>query len=180
MTTATAQKFKLDIACGQNRQDGFHGVDIVPGLYDADYDVHDLGVFPWPYEDGECSEVFCNHYVEHTPDLIAFMNEVWRILEPGGTARIVHPYCRSNRAFQDPTHTRFIPEETWHYFTEAWRVENKLDHYPITADFEVVNIGAAINEPWTMRSQEAQMFAAAHYWNVVSDLSVDLRAIKHG
>ena len=179
MTVAIGQKVKLDIACGQNRQDGFHGVDIVPGLYDdVDYTVHDLSEFPWPFEDDSVEEVFVSHYVEHTPDLIAFVNELYRILEPDGRVKVVHPYCRSNRAFQDPTHTRFIPEETWHYFTKSWREDQKLDHYPITADFEVVNIGAAINEPWTMRSQEAQMFAAQHYWNVVSDLSVELKALK--
>jgi predicted SAM-dependent methyltransferase len=170
-------KIKLDIACGQNKQEGFRGVDISPDA-DAD-DIHDLTVFPWPYEDNSVEEAFCSHYVEHTPDLIAFMNEVYRILAPEAQIRIVHPHLRSDRAFQDPTHTRFIPEATWPYFAKDWREINKLDHYPITTDFGIENMFfAGFHGDWGSRHEGARQFALAHYWNVATDLVVDLRARK--
>lgn len=168
---------KLDIACGQNKQEGFRGVDISKDS-DAD-DFHDLTKFPWPYEDSSVEEAFTSHYVEHTPDLIAFMNEVHRILKPDAQIRIVHPHLRSDRAFQDPTHTRFIPEATWHYFTKEWREANKLDHYPINGDFEIQQMFYnGFQGDWGQRAEPARQFALQHYWNVAVDLVVDLKAVK--
>jgi predicted SAM-dependent methyltransferase len=174
---------KLDLACGQHKQEGFFGVDIA-NVEGVDL-VYNLTTYPWPFADNTVEEVFCSHYVEHTypvgtaqDGLIAFMNEVWRICTPDAMVKIIHPYLKSIRAFQDPTHTRFIPEATWHYFSQDWLISQGLDHYPITANFEVTNIASGVAAPWNLRSQEAQQFAADHYWNVVTDLIVSLRAIK--
>jgi predicted SAM-dependent methyltransferase len=168
---------KLDIACGQNKQEGFHGVDIVD-TKDADT-VHDLTKFPWPFNDNEVEEAFCSHYAEHVPDLNAFMNEVYRILKPDALIRIIHPHLRSDRAFQDPTHVRFIPEATWYYFAKDWREAQKLDHYPIETDFGIENMFYnGFQGDWGQRSEAARTFALNHYWNVAVDLCVDLKARK--
>ena len=170
---------KLDIACGQNKQEGFHGIDISLKS-DAD-DIHDLTQFPWPYEDNQIEEAFCSHYVEHVPDLNAFMDELYRVMEPEGKVRIIHPHLRTNRAFQDPTHLRFIPEETWFYYAKDWREANKLDHYPIECDFAVDQMFyTGFQGDWAMRSEQARAWALTHYWNVAVDLAVDLRARKSG
>lgn len=185
MTTGT--KIKLDIACGQSKQEGFHGVDIA-ATEDADT-VHDLRRYPWPFADDSVEEAFCSHYVEHIPfdvirngqatdGLCAFMNECFRVMEDGAQIRIVHPYLKNNRAFQDPTHRRFIPEETWHYFNREWREANKLDHYPIDCHFEVTGMHMIFQPPWNLRAPDAQQFALASYWNVAADLVVDLTARK--
>jgi hypothetical protein len=55
---------------------------------------------------------------------------------------------------------------------------NKLDHYPITCDYEVTNLLLFFNEPWNQKSEEARAFAAKHYYNVVSDLMVELKVKK--
>jgi predicted SAM-dependent methyltransferase len=164
---------RLDIGCGQSKQEGFTGIDIAEGI-GADI-VHDLNQYPWPVKDGEVEEAFCSHVVEHVGDLIAFMNEVHRVLAKDALIRIVHPYCKSQRAFQDPTHVRFIPEATWSYFNAQWREANRLDHYPIDCDFEITSISAVFADPWQLRSQDAQQFAMRHYWDVVNDLVVDMK-----
>lgn len=181
--SATATPIKLDLGCGQNKREGFFGVDIA-NTDDSDL-VCDLAQFPWPFDDDSVEEACCSHYVEHTypvggphDGLIAFMNEVWRICIHGAKVNIVHPYALSSRAFQDPTHTRFIPEATWFYFSADWRKTNGLDHYPITADFAIDGISNGWHDLWLSRADAARTWAAGHYWNVVSDLSVDLRAIK--
>jgi len=174
---ARPKTIKLDIACGQNKQEGFTGVDVAP-TSQADV-IHDLTQFPWPFEENSVEEAFCSHYVEHTPDLIGFMNELWRIMAPGAQVRIVHPHSRSDRAFQDPTHVRFIPETGWAYFARDWREANKLDHYPIICDFGIVNMFySGWNPPWESRSEAARQFALTHYWNVALDVVVDLQARK--
>jgi predicted SAM-dependent methyltransferase len=169
---------KLDIACGQNKREGFKGVDIAPGP-GVDY-VWDLEKYPWePFQDDSIEEFNVSHYAEHTKDLMKFMDEVWRIGENGAKITIVGPYYTSIRAWQDPTHTRALSEATWLYYNKAWREANKLDHYPIKCNFEVVNIAVFFNPPWDKKPEEARQFAAQHYWNVVSDMLVELKVVKN-
>ena len=126
---------KIDLACGQNKTDGgYFGIDKVPGdKVDA---VVDLEQFPWPIESDSAEDIVCNHYVEHTTDLIKFMDEVYRILKPGGKMKVVAPYYTSIRCWQDPTHKRAIGDATFLYFNKGWRDVNKLDHYDIKSDFD--------------------------------------------
>lgn len=167
---------RLDIACGQNKRPGFVGIDIAPG--EGVDIVHDLEVYPWPIEDNTVEEVHVSHYAEHVHDLMAFMNEVYRICQDGAKVSIVGPYYTSIRAWQDPTHTRALSEATWMYYNRAWREANKLDHYPITCNFEIKNIVLFFNEPWNQKSEEARQFAARHYFNVISDILAELEVKK--
>lgn len=59
-------KKKLDLACGQNRQTGFFGIDkvLIKGKVDA---AMDLQIYPWAVKTGSVEEVFCAHYLEHIP-----------------------------------------------------------------------------------------------------------------
>lgn len=163
--------FRLDLACGSNKAPGFFGVDIAE-TKDTDV-VWDLEKFPWPFPDNSVDEIVCNHYIEHTKDLIAFMNELYRIMVPGGSALIRAPYYNSMRAWQDPTHTRAISEATFLYYNKGWREANKLDHYPITCDFDY-SYGYDFTPDWAMRSEEAKAFAVRHYTNVVMDIQAVL------
>ena len=168
---------KLDIACGQNKQKGFKGVDIAPGP-GVDF-VWDLEKYPWePFEDNSFDEFYVSHYAEHTKDLMKFMNEIWRIAEDGAKVTIVGPYYTSIRAWQDPTHTRALSEATWLYYNKAWREQNKLDHYPITCDFSITQMVVFFSPPWDKKTEEARRFAQEHYWNVVSDICVELKVVK--
>jgi hypothetical protein len=101
--------------------------------------------------------------------LFCFIDEVYRILKKGGKATLIFPNALSIRAFQDPTHRRFIPATTAYYFSAEWRKINKLDHYNVQCDFDF-QVGEAINGNWVNRSQEAKVFANAHSWNVIDDL----------
>lgn len=172
---------KLDLACGQRPTEGFTGVDVWPG---ADI-VHDLLSFPWPFDDRSVSEVVCNHFVEHIPmqmtdggvDLLcAFMNELWRVMKPGARATIQHPHAHSDRAWWDPTHRRCIPYQTWYYFDANWLKANGLDHYQITADFEVITVeGVGIANDVATRHHEVQAQMTERQWNVIADTKVILQ-----
>lgn len=161
---------KYDLACGQNKQKGFIGVDIA-----GDCDIKcDLTKFPWKFaKSNSVDELFISHYVEHTPDLIKFMDECWRILKKGGKITIIAPYYNSVRCWQDPTHTRAISEATFLYFNKDWRVTNKLDHYNIKSDFDFT-YGYSLAADWATRNQEAIGFAIRHYTNVVNDICLTL------
>lgn len=169
-----AEPIKLDIACGQNKQQGYVGVDIAaaPGV-DV---VHDLTVFPWPFADASASEAWCSHYFEHVPGRLRmrWMDEVHRILVPGGKLTVICPYYTSMRAVQDPTHEwPPVCEASFLYFNAAWRQQNKLDHYPVACDFDFT-FGYAPAPEWANRNEEARSFAIKHYANAVMDLHVVL------
>lgn len=138
--------------------------------------MQDLQAFPWPWEDNSVAEIHTSHLVEHLPNLIGFIDECFRILKPGGLLEVRHPNCKSERAFQDPTHVRFIPGATWYYFTKAWRDANKLSHYPIKSDFSVeIIFGDGIHPNVAARNAEYQQMAATHYWEAYADIVAKLR-----
>ncbi len=173
--TAVAEALKLDLACGQNKMPGFVGVDISPA--EGVDVVANLFEFPWPFDDESVGEVFCSHFLEHVPDVLRFGDELWRVMEPGAKARIVCPYYTSARAFQDPTHKQRISEFTFLYWNAGWRKQNRLDHYPVKADFDF-SYDFLLDPAWAARSPDTLQFAIRHYWNVVSDISVTLSKVR--
>lgn len=53
---------------------------------------------------------------EPGPTFIRFMDEVWRVLKPGGQFAFVVPHAASSGFAQDPTHINMINESTMMYF----------------------------------------------------------------
>jgi SAM-dependent methyltransferase len=187
----TEEPLKLSLACGDNKPEGFKGVDIAK-TDSTDY-VQNLLEFPWKqFADNSVDEIECSHFVEHIPHgdgyhdpFMQFFDEIHRILKPAefdpanpnipvkGFARITCPYYSSMRAWQDPTHQRAISEASFLYLNKQWRIDNRLDHYPITCDFDF-SYGYVVSPEWQNRSQETQTFAIQHYINVVSDIQITL------
>ena len=50
------------------------------------------------------------------PRFIRFMDEIWRIMKPGGQLAIVCPHGYSGGQLQDPSHVNSNSEATWAYF----------------------------------------------------------------
>lgn len=197
---------KIDLACGDNKREGFAGIDIVK-TSSTDY-VLDLQKYPWPIEDESVEEINCSHYIEHIKhdnvalDLqevlsksstfeefkknvksidftapkdgfIKFINEVYRILKPGGKVYIVAPYYTSMRAYGDPTHVRFIGDSTFWYLNKKWIEDNHLEHYDLNCDFDV-KISYYITNELTLKSEEIRNKAFLHDWNTIDDIIVEL------
>lgn len=174
--------WRLDLGCGQNRQPGFTGVDIViPNAWPADdpgYVQADLFSTPWPFKDDSVGQVYCSHFVEHVPDLVKFWNELWRVCNHGAHVTMIHPYWTSVRCWQDPTHLRAMSEASYLYVQRQWRESQRLDHYPIVADFKIASMDLMLNEPWDRAEDRDREFAIRHYVNVVSDMVVQMQAVK--
>ena len=177
---------KLDIGCGQNKTPGFKGIDLSSG---ADI-KHDLFSFPWPIKANSVSEVVCNHFVEHIPHYIPglepgrdgwdyFWAEVYRICRKNATVKVVHPFARSERAFWDPTHVRYIEAVTWNYLSKQWREAQQIDHYVSQYDFEIIAMKrCGIPDDIAIGSMETKTFAFSRYWNVITELEVVLKVRK--
>ncbi len=104
-------KFKLNLGCGDDIRTEYVNLDIVsmPGV-DV---VHDLRVTPLPFQENEFEEIFTSHCLEHLPNFVDIMQELWRITKPNGIIDIYVPYFASELAFRDPTHVNFFTYKTF-------------------------------------------------------------------
>lgn len=125
----------LDVGCGHKKRPGAVGIDI---LEDSDADiVHDLNSFPWPIDDDEFDVIYATHVLEHLEDVIKIMEELHRILKPGGRLIIETPHYTSWNAYTDPTHRRFFGFRSFNYFIEG-TCEERLQYSDVR--FKLIHV----------------------------------------
>ncbi len=140
----------LDLGCGDTPRNPFrassmHGIDIRD---DPARNVRyaDLVVEPVPHPDATFDYVTAFDFIEHVPRVaylparrfpfVELMNEIWRVLKPGGIFLSVTPAYPSSEAFRDPTHVNIITCETFPlYFDCKSRLASM---YGFRGYFEVV------------------------------------------
>lgn len=126
---------KLNLGSSDTVLRGFVNVDVVsaPGV-----EVVDL-TKPWPWGDSAVDYVRASHIIEHLPDKIFTMNELWRVLKPGSTVDIAVPTTDGPGAWQDPTHVSFWNRRSFLYYEDGspYR-ESSARSYGITARFRTV------------------------------------------
>ncbi len=125
----------LDLGCGgvprnPYRRGELCGVDIQPlSLPDIDYRSANLSIEPIPFPDNHFQSVSAFDFIEHVPRIlptldgsatrfpfIELMDEVWRVLAPGGLFYAITPAFPDPDAFVDPTHVNIITDQTHTYF----------------------------------------------------------------
>jgi hypothetical protein len=129
---------RLNIGCGSHIMEGWVNLDIskLPGV-DV---VHDLSHFPWPFRDGYFTEVYMKDVLEHLPDTIKTMEEIYRITIPGANVFIGVPYWNSYESVTDPSHVKQFNEFTFEFFDPSKRRCQKR-HYYSTARFRILKQG---------------------------------------
>ena len=77
-------------------------------------------------------------FLEHIPigKVVPVMNEIYRVLKPGGIFESSTPSTDGRGAFQDPTHTSFWNRNSWFYYS----IKEYRNLYGIKADFEIVKM----------------------------------------
>lgn len=71
--------------------------DIASPLADVQVDIQAL-----PFTDGEFDAVLCSHVLEHVPDDRRAMNELYRVVRPGGWALVGVP-LKKGPTYEDPS-----------------------------------------------------------------------------
>jgi SAM-dependent methyltransferase len=126
----------LDLGCGPvprnpYRRAQLFGVDIVastkPGV---EVRRANLAIEPIPYADNSFDSVSAFDFLEHVPRVlpladgtgtrfpfVELMNEVSRVLQPGGLFFALTPCYPATEAFSDPTHVNLLTIESHRYFT---------------------------------------------------------------
>lgn len=113
------EKIKLNLGCGPRKMAGYVNVDnrseVKP---DKVLDVQKNGLKPW--DDNSVDEVRAYDFLEHiVPDKVVFViDEIWRVLKPGGKFEHFTPSTDGRGAFQDPTHRSFWNINSWFYWSQ--------------------------------------------------------------
>ena len=121
----------IDLGCGNNPQNPYQadkliGVDI-NGDPRRDIVGCRVGFEKVPLEDSVADYITGFDFIEHVPRTMYYkdefifpfinaMNEIYRLLKPGGLFHGSTPAYPRPEAFQDPTHVNFITDQTIGYF----------------------------------------------------------------
>jgi predicted O-linked N-acetylglucosamine transferase (SPINDLY family) len=129
---------RLDLGCGINKSNHFIGVDICPGP-GVDI-VADLSK-KFPFDDNSVDEIKAHDVIEHLPDRIHTMNEIWRVCKPGAKIHIFVPSTDGRGAFQDPTHVSFWNINSFFYYCSEFPAYLELcKRYGFKGEFKVVKL----------------------------------------
>lgn len=141
----------LDLGCGLQPKNPFNAQEVYGVDVRDDAEAHivkaDLVVEPIPFPDNSFEYVTAHDFLEHIPRLIyapqrrnAFvevMNEIHRVLKPGGVFMSFTPAYPHAAVFRDPTHINFITEETFPlYFDNQLRWASV---YGFEGSFEIIS-----------------------------------------
>lgn len=186
----TAPLLRLDFGCGNNKKEGFTGVDNIK--FDAVDVVLDVANDQWPWADGTVDEINASHFVEHLTqdERVKFFNECYRVLKPNCKLSVVCPHWASTRAYGDPTHKwPAFCEMACFYLNKEWRlgkdgVGANAPHTDITfnpngfsCDFGYA-WGYSMGDDLAARNPEYQMEAFQNNINAAQDILCEFTAIK--
>lgn len=129
---------RVDLCCGNHKPEGFIGVDIAPGP-GIDI-VHDLRT-GFPFESDSVDYLRAHDAIEHLPDKILTMNEIFRVCKHGATVDIKVPSTDGRGAFQDPTHVSYWNINSFFYYTSDYPGYHQLNQkYGFKGNFKIAKI----------------------------------------
>lgn len=124
-------KPKLHIGCGPNILDGWLNADLTPEAGAVAIDAaSDL-----PFDDGSCSYIFSEHFIEHLDykEAASFVSECRRVLVPGGKIRTATPDLRFLIQLYDGDKTDIQKEYV------EWAARTFLPDIPAVLDAFIIN-----------------------------------------
>lgn len=141
---------RVDLACGNNKKDGYYGIDI--DKYDFVDHVLDLRFNKLPFEDEQLTDVYASHFLEHLTfeENLFLFNEVYRCMKTGGIFEVIVPHGMSYAGMVDLSHKTFWTEDTFGYFSP----ENKYYYSWFYVDPKTKDRTPIINK-WKVLSNDA-------------------------
>jgi len=138
----------INLGCGERRLDdkfegGFVNVDFrKTAIVDV---VHDLTKYPWPFADEEFDNAYAIDVVEHILHVFPFVDEVWRIVKPGGKLYIRTSYFETEQSYTDPTHFHFFTLQSFDFFDPTTGI-GKQYHWYTDRKWRILNKGRSGEE----------------------------------
>lgn len=189
----------LDIGCGSKPRNPYGRKNIFAvDIYESSelpanvtFKQANLFTSKIPFDDNSFDSVSAYDFLEHVPRVLSseggqtrlpfvmLMNEVWRVLKPGGMFYAIMPVYPHQDLFKDPTHVNFMTDETHEYFSGQLYAKP----YGFTGDFQVVRVEKVYprlerREGKNWRSKVKSGFRRFFRWKHKSHLVWELRAVK--
>lgn len=114
---------KLHLGCGTKIKEGWMNLDSYP--YPG-VDVVADATKRLPFDDNTFEEVYSEDFMEHLPQefKIHIINEIWRVLKPGGTMEHYIPNAGSRNDFGSPSHlSHWNRQQFEHFDVDSYRWE---------------------------------------------------------
>ncbi|MBG1233234.1 class I SAM-dependent methyltransferase [Aestuariivirga litoralis] len=130
---------KIELGCGPTKQDkdalgidilDYPGVDLIGDVYEV------LKAFPASSVDS----VYARHFIEHVPDVIMLLDELERIVKPGGTLHFIAPHFSNPYFYSDPTHKTYFGLYTFCYLAECKLFKRTVPNYKRELRFTVTDV----------------------------------------
>lgn len=125
---------KLNLGSAYRKLEGFINIDFRP---ETEPDLCIDVTQGLPYMDNSVDEIWAFDFLEHIPadKVIAVMEDIYRVLKPGGRFETLTPSTDGRGAFQDPTHRSFWNRNSWFYYS----IPEYKKLYGIKANFEIIS-----------------------------------------
>ena len=135
-----AKPLRIDIGSGVKPRAGFYGLDQIDAAgVDIVADLNQpLSLLP-----DNCAEhVFSSHALEHVERLLPLMDEIYRVMRPGGLLEVIAPHFSNPYYYSDPTHVRFFGLYTMSYFVDMEKQPgaHKVPPFPTVTRFELETV----------------------------------------
>ena len=185
----------LDFGAGQQRQEGFIGIDLFPsddqtmaGNIWSEITINDhRGLLPGEpnagtLADNSVSMIYSSHFMEHVDkyDWPNMWQDIYRICKPGAQVVTIFPYGNSTGAHQDPTHRQCLFIESFLYLDRDWREAVNMDHgYLADVNFKLTVAPWFVwDEDFAGASDQAREYHMKHTFNAVRECVVFMECIK--
>jgi hypothetical protein len=118
------------------------------------------------------------HELKNLDGFYCFFAECWRILKPNARLTVIAPYGKSDGALQDPQHTRFIVESTFHYLGGGAIISPTYD-YQLPFEFRTErNPVFRLNGKYGGLPENDLYELVRTCWNIADQIQVELFAVK--
>jgi SAM-dependent methyltransferase len=198
LTEASAHRH-LDLGCGAKPRNPYqradlYGVDL--GANNAESAITlkaaNLSLQPIPFPSDHFASVSAYDFLEHVPRVLTtsdgrdtrfpfveLMNEIWRVLVPGGLFYAQTPAYPHAAAFQDPTHVNIITDYTHSYFVRPTLLASM---YGFRGEFECLRMvrikPESAYEPWNANWRRKMRVKFRERRGALSHLVWELKAVK--
>jgi hypothetical protein len=188
--SVSAGKF-LNVGCGRDvrTEPGWVNLDLpVNTALRQDLDIagdvcdrdswHWVGAEDYPFfeeDEPPFDHIVASHVIEHVPDVLAMMENLWHVSAAGTTIEIRCPHGASDDADEDPTHVRRMFPSSFHYFAQYayWRAD-----YGYRADWQLDKLVLVVGEQWAKVNPAVVYEKSRQARNVVIEMVAAMTAVK--
>ena len=167
------EKIQLNIGAGRTYIPGFTNIDISPH---ADISLN-LSKDKLPFDNSSVDLVFSHHTLEHIPDYLFALSEIFRVLKHNGIFLVGLPYLTLTKYnLVNPYHLHHFNEYSFDFFAPSKlkgsaMEENQINFEKVIHRFHY--IGKFNSLPAFMKN-----WCRKHLFNVVSKIDFALIAVK--